>query len=107
MGLRRVGVGGDDAADLADARAARMRVANRLETPRPVCCQNCLAVLASPSEKSTMKTPRASEMQCCTTRVETSRAVRNARHASADLREEQGALVVHPELLFQEGGELR
>src|SRR6266850_968788 len=87
MGLRRGGVGGGGAVDLADARVARMRVAKRLETPRPVCCQNCLAMLNLPSGKNTMKTQRASDMLCCTTRAETSRAVRNARHASADLRE--------------------
>ena len=84
MGLRRVGVGGGDA---AAARAARTRVANRLEMPSPVCCQNCLAKADLLSGKSTRKTERESEMQCCTTREVTSRTARNARHASADLRD--------------------
>jgi hypothetical protein len=57
--------------------------------PSPVCCQNCLARADLLSGKRTRKRERESEMemQCCTTRAVTSRAARNARHASADLRE--------------------
>jgi hypothetical protein len=71
----------------ADASTARHRSARRLEMPRPVCCQNCLAVLDLSCGNSTRKMQRLSEMQYCTTRATTSRADRNARHASADLRE--------------------
>jgi hypothetical protein len=73
--------------DEADASVARHRSASRLEMPRPVCCQNCLAVLDLSCGNSTRKMQRRSEMQCCTTRERTSRADRKARHASADLRE--------------------
>src|SRR5258708_36330074 len=84
MGLVRVGVGGGE---VEVARVARMCVASRLEIPRPVCCQNCLAMLNLFPGKRTRKTQRVSEMQCCTTRAEMSRAARNERHASAALRD--------------------
>ena len=77
----------DGGGEEADASAARHRSASRLEIPRPVCCQNCLATLDLSCGNSTRKMQRRSEMQYCTTRARTSRAERNARHASADLRE--------------------